>query len=277
MNKIITLLLLLAIILPDLAAQNRDAGADTAKPTTIRLRCRSTLVANEPLLVVNGVAKKFDQLKALDPKDIAEIHILKDAAATAIYGCRASSGVIVITVKEQRRYQVRDKFTGNAIPFAGVRLIAKADTVIARADKNGLIKTTPMNPYTNYVATVDAEGYRTQQFDLPVAFATETKELFLSKDITATKNNTAATAIFPNPVLKGTACTIEWTNSSTAKVNVVITDMTGLVTSRQVVQSNKGLNRVACNTTTGVKTGTYCITLVDESGTVISRNKLTIQ
>lgn len=278
MNKIITLIFLLLIIRPDLAAQHPEAGADPAKPATIRLGCRSTLVAStKPLLVINGIAKEFDQLKALDPKDIVEIHILKDAAATAIYGCRASNGVIVILVKEQRHYQVRDKFSNKVIPFARIQLIAKADTVMAQADKNGLIKTSPVNPHTKYVATVTADGYRTQQFDLPATSATDTKEFFLSKDITTTENNTTAGTVFPNPVTKGTTCTIEWSSSSAAKVSMVITDMAGWITSRQVVYSNKGLNRIAYTTSPGMKTGTYSVTLVDERGTVISRNKLTIQ
>lgn len=52
---------------------------------------------NSPLIIVDGVP--FDNLNDVAPDDIASIEILKDAASTAIYGSRASNGVILVTTK----------------------------------------------------------------------------------------------------------------------------------------------------------------------------------
>ncbi len=55
---------------------------------------------NAPFVVVDGVP--FDNLSDIPPDDIASIEILKDAASTAIYGSRASNGVILVTTKKGR-------------------------------------------------------------------------------------------------------------------------------------------------------------------------------
>ena len=52
---------------------------------------------NSPLIIVDGLP--FDNLNDVAPDDIASIEILKDAASTAIYGSRASNGVILVTTK----------------------------------------------------------------------------------------------------------------------------------------------------------------------------------
>lgn len=104
--------------IPDLVvtANSGEAGA-TAR---VRVRGTSTLVGNrEPLWVLDGfvlqdpVNVSTDQLNdpdyinyvgnaisGINPEDIEKIDVLKDAAATALYGTRASNGVIVVTTKK---------------------------------------------------------------------------------------------------------------------------------------------------------------------------------
>ncbi|WP_318310332.1 SusC/RagA family TonB-linked outer membrane protein [Flagellimonas crocea] len=55
---------------------------------------------NSPLIIVDGLP--FDSLNDVAPDDIANIEILKDASSTAIYGSRASNGVILVTTKKGR-------------------------------------------------------------------------------------------------------------------------------------------------------------------------------
>jgi TonB-dependent SusC/RagA subfamily outer membrane receptor len=56
--------------------------------------------AEEPLLVIDGIAVQqgglSSALMSLDPRDIAQVRVLKDASATAIYGSRGANGVLVI-------------------------------------------------------------------------------------------------------------------------------------------------------------------------------------
>ncbi|MEP6465182.1 MAG: TonB-dependent receptor [Parafilimonas sp.] len=76
--------------------------------STIRIRGGASLNAsNDPLIVIDGVPLSgnniygaSNQLSTINPNDIASFSILKDAAATAIYGSRASNGVIIITTKK---------------------------------------------------------------------------------------------------------------------------------------------------------------------------------
>jgi iron complex outermembrane receptor protein len=63
--------------------------------------------SNDPLIVIDGVpvdnrsiAGVSDPLSTINPNDIETFTVLKDASATAIYGSRASNGVIIITTKK---------------------------------------------------------------------------------------------------------------------------------------------------------------------------------
>ena len=80
---------------------------------TIRVRGGASLSAsNDPLFVVDGLPLSTDgvsgtrnPLNAINPEDIQDITVLKDASATAIYGSRASGGVVIITTKKGERGQ----------------------------------------------------------------------------------------------------------------------------------------------------------------------------
>ncbi len=71
----------------------------------VRIRGASSIYgSNDPLYVIDGVpvAPGPDgSLSFLNPRDIAKIDVLKDAAATAIYGSRGSNGVILITTRRK--------------------------------------------------------------------------------------------------------------------------------------------------------------------------------
>lgn len=65
---------------------------------------------NSPLIIVDGLP--FDSLNDVSPDDIANIEILKDASATAIYGSRASNGVILVTTKTGKTGKVSINYHG---------------------------------------------------------------------------------------------------------------------------------------------------------------------
>lgn len=66
--------------------------------TTIRIRGNQTLNDNEPLVVIDGVPNRSGGLSRLNPENIENISVLKDASA-AIYGSQAANGVILVTTK----------------------------------------------------------------------------------------------------------------------------------------------------------------------------------
>ena len=65
---------------------------------------------NSPLIIVDGLP--FDNLNDIAPDDIANIEILKDAASTAIYGSRASNGVILVTTKSGKEGRISLNYHG---------------------------------------------------------------------------------------------------------------------------------------------------------------------
>lgn len=67
----------------------------------IRIRMGASLSANnDPLVVIDGVPVESATLSFINPNDIDTYTVLKDASATAIYGSRASNGVVIITTKK---------------------------------------------------------------------------------------------------------------------------------------------------------------------------------
>ena len=83
--------------LSGVVANNRsgEPGADGA---TIRIRGISTTGDNNPLVVIDGIPNRLGGLERLNPNDVENITVLKDASA-AIYGAQAANGVILITTK----------------------------------------------------------------------------------------------------------------------------------------------------------------------------------
>ena len=103
---------------PSMMIQGKVAGVNVVSSSgapggaaTIRIRGGSSLNAkNDPLIVIDGLALDNDGLEGspnaltlVNPNDIESFTVLKDASATAIYGSRASNGVIIITTKKGRK------------------------------------------------------------------------------------------------------------------------------------------------------------------------------
>ncbi len=86
-------------------------GGSPGAGGTIRIRGAGSMSAsNDPLIVIDGVPLSGnnidgtgDPLNMINPNDIESFTVLKDAAAAAIYGSRASNGVIIITTKKGKR------------------------------------------------------------------------------------------------------------------------------------------------------------------------------
>ena len=117
--------------IPDLMVAS-NSGEINATPR-LRVRGTSTLIGNrEPLWVLDGIIltdpvdlspdvlndpdyvnRIGNAIAGINPQDIQRIDVLKDAAATALYGTRAANGVIVVTTKSGREGNARVSYTGN--------------------------------------------------------------------------------------------------------------------------------------------------------------------
>ena len=98
-----------------------SGGGDPQAGATIRIRGGSSLNAsNDPLIVIDGVPidntsvqGMSNPLAMVSPDNIENMSILKDASATAIYGSRASNGVIIITTKKGQAGKPQVNFSAN--------------------------------------------------------------------------------------------------------------------------------------------------------------------
>ena len=96
-----------------------DGGPGSS--ATIRVRGAASLNAsNDPLIVIDGVPIAVDggkgmanPLETINPNDIESFTVLKDASAAAIYGSRASNGVILVTTKKGRGNTPRVSYSGS--------------------------------------------------------------------------------------------------------------------------------------------------------------------
>ncbi len=114
---------------------------------TIRIRGGSSINAsNDPLIVIDGlpvsndgIGGMSDPLSSINPEDIESFSVLKDASATAIYGSRASNGVIVITTKKGSK--TASKLPNVAVDFTtSVNTIAKYNDLLDADGIRSLIR-----------------------------------------------------------------------------------------------------------------------------------------
>ncbi|MBQ9533356.1 MAG: TonB-dependent receptor [Prevotella sp.] len=117
------------------ALQGRAAGVNiiqnTGAPggkTTIQLRGVGTVNDSDPLYVVDGFI--VDDIDYLNPNDIENVEIFKDAASSAVYGSRAANGVVAITTKSGKEGKIKvtyDGYIGFSNPWKTIDVMGPED------------------------------------------------------------------------------------------------------------------------------------------------------
>ena len=149
-------------------------GGRPGAGSTIRIRAGASLNAsNDPLIVVDGVPLSNtgidgspNALGLINPNDIESYTILKDANATAIYGSRASNGVILITTKKGASGRPTVNFSSqNSLATLGRRLeVLSADQLRQYVQANGS---------NAHIALLGSENVDWQDVIYREAFATD--------------------------------------------------------------------------------------------------------
>ncbi|QTE22455.1 SusC/RagA family TonB-linked outer membrane protein [Polaribacter cellanae] len=143
-----------AVVSPDQLLQGKaagvritNAGGQPDAAPNIRIRGGSSLSGNNaPLIVIDGVpldnggvAGVGNPLSLINPNDIESFSILKDASATAIYGSRASNGVLIITTKKgtsgDTKYNFSTRTSVSAISPGNQIQVMNSDTFVNFAKK----------------------------------------------------------------------------------------------------------------------------------------------
>lgn len=123
-------------------------GGAPGSGSRIRIRGGASLTAsNDPLIIIDGipvdnagVAGSPSVLSSINPNDIESMNILKDASATAIYGSRASNGVIIITTKKASYGQ---KFKVDFSTRFSLASIAKSMDLLSGDDIRDIVDSYP--------------------------------------------------------------------------------------------------------------------------------------
>lgn len=140
--------------------QISKVGGDPNGTSTIRLRGLSTVGAGtSPLIVIDGVIyynpnQGANALNYVDPNDIESVDVLKDGSAAAIYGSRASSGVIIITTKKGARGTTKVEYNG----YASAESIAKQVETTSAAEFARLRPGSNRGAETDWVDEVTRTG-----------------------------------------------------------------------------------------------------------------------
>ncbi len=149
------------------ALQGQVAGAfisqNGAQPgndqATILIRGIGSLGNNNPLVIIDGME---GSLKDVNPKDMESVSVLKDAASAAIYGNRASNGVILITTKRGKKGKNKIEYTG----YLGVQSVTDFPELLKGLDHYDL----------NALAVANANGGI-----FPSWYSEEVRQNFINK------------------------------------------------------------------------------------------------
>jgi len=207
---------------------------------------RSVVNNKEPLVVIDNIISSNQFLEKIDPNNIENIKVLKDAEATAIYGSDASAGVIIITTKKELAkpaYKLLDTVAVKSELQTKRKTLTGACTQISG---EMLSTVTVTRTYTDIINTI-------------------------STKISGTLK------IAPNPVQKGNPINLSFKLKENGAYTIqVITAAGTMLLQKQVFASSKNYTE-QMPTNRAWSSGVYYIRLLDINNKLISTNSFVIQ
>ncbi|HQH40779.1 MAG TPA: TonB-dependent receptor [Bacteroidales bacterium] len=170
------------------AIQGKAAGVHVIQPSgepaagmVVRIRGNTSITAsNDPLYVVDGIP--MTEINFLAPDDIESIQILKDASSAAIYGSRASNGVVLIQTKSGKKGRTNISFNSSVGLTHVVKVIESLNTAQYKElmDETGAA-TIPdgLTDQTDWFKETYRDGY-TKNYQISVSNATDKFSYFIS-------------------------------------------------------------------------------------------------
>ncbi len=279
----------------------------------IRLRCGGSIdYGNLPLFIMDGITVENEALTHLKPGDIESIEVLKDAAAQAIYGCRANHGVIIITTKKSRfrKFVIKDFLSGESVPGATVSFISRDrnDTLMYVANDSGMVLTDNLKPFVSYRVNISAIGY--MPFCVEIVNKDKEQQFLLSRNIQSCREVVLTSSVswyrcrlncicytrivwpdsivaksgtvpviklFPNPVLKGGVVSIGINNSTEDRLIVKFLTMDGRMVFSESISGVKNNKQFRVGTDSRWPAGVYIIQLAYANGKILASDKIIIQ
>ena len=175
------------------ALQGKLPGISVVQPSgmpgddepTIRVRGIGSLNSAEPLVLVDGVERPFSQI---DPNEIEDISILKDASATAVFGVRGANGVILVTTKRGEAGKASVTVSASAAVQQISKFVDFADSYTYGKMWNYTAITDAL-PVEQWPGTAEIADY-TPYADTGIRFSQDVMEHFRTGDMPVTFPNT---------------------------------------------------------------------------------------
>ena len=280
--------------------------------TRIFMRCGSSIQSgNEPLFVVDNVIYESNQIKFLDANNIERIDILKNAAASELYGYRASNGVVIITTKKssQKKFTIKDAKDSVGVGYATITAnsLNTGDSISFVANGFGRIETTLLKSL-NYKLTVTCAGYTPKQILLREVMKNK-YEILLEKDLIELKELTVvgystscvcsilrcvcpgvriktfqadknvieinkSVKIFPNPVSSSGTINISFPNVKEGLYQIRLTGSSGQLIYSCEKQINSKNQTEQIYLTAHTAAGIYLLQILDERKKLIQSSKV---
>ena len=151
----------------------------------IRVRGIGSLNSAEPLVLVDGVERSFGQI---DPNEIEDISILKDASATAVFGVRGANGVILVTTKRGTPGKASVSVTSSTAIQQISKFVEFADsyTYGKMWNYSAITDALPMNQWPGTTTIADYTPYA----NTGIRFSQDVMEHFRKGDMPVTFPNT---------------------------------------------------------------------------------------
>jgi len=278
----------------------------------IRIYCGATLRPDQPpLYIIDDELINSTSLDFLNKNDIRSIDILKDSSATALYGTRASSGVIIIKTKNSRfrSFQAIDAEDGTSLAGATFTFTAVDGDEVIRliADKEGKVMSTSFPLGKKYTLTISSVGYK----DLQTVYIREKEKTVqqyrLSRHVKENAEVVVAgygraircgmfcrvsairiarsfvpsidvsSKLYPNPVARGNSVTLEMNVKEDLPLQVKLTNLTGVGLNTISYKPVKGVNRISVPVANQWAAGVYFLQVISQHGKLLKQDKLIIQ
>lgn len=127
-------------------------GSPGLSPTIAIRGSASITQSNDPLYIIDGVPVNAGDFKQLKPENVKSINVLKDAAATSLYGSRASNGVIIVNTKNGIHQNLSKK---------------ELERKLKKLDKNKKSEEKIVPPKSIEVSQEDYDNFVENQFESP--------------------------------------------------------------------------------------------------------------
>ena len=163
----------------------QPSGMPGADEPVIRVRGVGSLNSADPLVLVDGVERSFSQL---DPNEIEDISILKDASATAVFGVRGANGVILVTTKRGQAGKASVTVSASTAVQQISKFVDFADSYTYGKMWNytAITDALPMSQWPGSATIADYTPYA----DMGIRFSQDVMEHFRTGDMPRTFPNT---------------------------------------------------------------------------------------